>query len=174
MTDKREPITQEWVREKLLWKHNMELRIHLLIVIPYIVLLSVITALLAGQPGFWVFIGMDIFLLLIGILRVTTILKKRSMARTMQFSLVPDTVIDLVEEDRYVRHGRRNQWESALYFARYGRFAVDSERFRLTEYGDEMLLVIYENGKDWIEEAYSLKTYRLEENEPNKHYRTEV
>ena len=168
MTDNREPITKEWVREKLLWQHNMQLRIHLLIGIPYTVFLCAITALLAGQRGFWAFICMDVFLLLIGILQVFAILKKRSMARAKKFLLVPDKVMDLVEEDRCLWHRRRNRWESALYFAKYSRFTVDAERFRSTEYGDEMLLVIYENDKERIEAAYSLKTYRFDENEPNK------
>jgi len=173
MIDRREPITKEWVRDKLIGKHTMKLRILLLIGVPGVVFFSGVTALLVGERGWWVFLCMEVIFLPGCILQSIHILKKRSMARAMQFLLVPDKVIDLVEEDRYLWHRRRTRWESALYFARYGRFAVDSERLRLTEYGDEMLLVIYENGKERIEAAYSLKTYRLDENEPNKYYRNE-
>ena len=58
MIDRREPITKEWVRDKLIWKHTMELRILLSISIPAIVMFGGITALLAGERGWWVFLCM--------------------------------------------------------------------------------------------------------------------
>ncbi len=102
MIDRREPITKEWVRDKLIGKHTMELRILLLIGVPGVVFFSGVTALLVGERGWWVFLCMEVIFLLGCILQSIHILKKRSMARAMQFLLVPDKVIDLVSEDRYL------------------------------------------------------------------------